>query len=92
MVGVEFLSPAGPAGQYDFQVVTGAAKTDVPRSMASRVAKKCVEKGMLLLTTSVYEGRGCLCILSLLIFKSCEIHTTTKHFQGGPEQGLYDIC
>ena len=26
-----------------------------PKNMAARVAKKCIEKGMLILTTSVYE-------------------------------------
>ncbi|EAU85105.2 aminotransferase [Coprinopsis cinerea okayama7 len=32
----------------------GGAETH-PRAMASRVAKKCIEKGMLILTTSVFE-------------------------------------
>jgi 4-aminobutyrate aminotransferase len=27
----------------------------IPKGLASRIAKKCIEKGMLLLTTSVYE-------------------------------------
>ena len=49
MVAVEFASPTG-SGPYDAFV-----DTSVPEKLASRVAKKCVEKGMLLLTTSVYE-------------------------------------
>ena len=49
MVAVEFASPTG-TGAYDAFRAAGA-----PEKMASRVAKKCVEKGMLLLTTSVYE-------------------------------------
>ena len=49
MVAVEFASPAG-TGAFDALRVPGA-----PEKMASRVARKCVEKGMLLLTTSVYE-------------------------------------
>ena len=32
-----------------------AASSSHPKNLASRVAKRCVEKGMLLLTTSVYE-------------------------------------
>jgi len=51
MVGVEFASPASPGSQFD----PVAAKPSAPRSMASRVSKKCQEKGLLLLTTSVYE-------------------------------------
>ncbi|KAJ7054529.1 acetylornithine aminotransferase [Mycena amicta] len=46
MVAVEFASPNDP-------VV--AARPQVPQGLASRVAKKCIEKGMLILTTSVYE-------------------------------------
>ncbi|KDR72168.1 hypothetical protein GALMADRAFT_253003 [Galerina marginata CBS 339.88] len=45
MVGVEFASPSSSddkSGRH-------------PKNMAARVAKKCIEKGMLLLTTSVYE-------------------------------------
>jgi len=51
MVGVEFASPASPGSQFD----PVAAKPSTPRSMASKVSKKCQEKGLLLLTTSVYE-------------------------------------
>lgn len=54
MVAVEFASPAGPVGKYDLALKD--SKSDgVPKSLASRVAKRCVEKGMLILTTSVYE-------------------------------------
>ena len=49
MVAVEFASPTG-TGPYD-----SFRNPSVPEKLASRVAKKCVEKGMLLLTTSVYE-------------------------------------
>ena len=47
-VGVEFASPS--ALPHD-AFVTDAA----PKGLASRVAAKCFEKGMLLLTTSIYE-------------------------------------
>ena len=52
MVGVEFASPTSTISGIttDVGVVQGA-----PEKMASRVAKKCIEKGMLILTTSVYE-------------------------------------
>lgn len=49
MVAVEFASPVG-TGPYDRFRDAG-----VPGKLASRVAAKCVEKGMLILTTSVYE-------------------------------------
>ncbi|KDR78469.1 hypothetical protein GALMADRAFT_154508 [Galerina marginata CBS 339.88] len=45
MVGVEFASPSSSDDK----------STQHPKNMAARVAKKCIEKGMLLLTTSVYE-------------------------------------
>lgn len=48
MVAVEFASPVGSA--YDPLVRAGT-----PKGMAARVAKRCGEKGMLILTTSVYE-------------------------------------
>lgn len=53
MIGVEFASRAGIAStstQREVGVVANA-----PEKMASKVAKKCIEKGMLILTTSVYE-------------------------------------
>lgn len=49
MVAVEFASPNG-TGPYDALVNKSA-----PAKMSTRVAKKCQEKGMLILTTSVYE-------------------------------------
>jgi len=49
MVAVEFASPTGTS-PHDLFV-----KPSVPEKLASRVAKRCVQKGMLILTTSVYE-------------------------------------
>ena len=59
MVGVEFASPSSPGFEHDHAVLPHASSMGQivthPESLASRVAKRCVEKGMLLLTTSVYE-------------------------------------
>ncbi|KAJ7754589.1 acetylornithine aminotransferase [Mycena metata] len=49
MVAVEFASSASPGAKHD------AVAAQVGAAMASRVAKKCIERGMLILTTSVYE-------------------------------------
>lgn len=49
MVAVEFASPVG-TGPFDKLIKPGA-----PEKLASRVAKRCLEKGLLILTTSVYE-------------------------------------
>lgn len=49
MIAVEFASPS-PMSIYDPTTLAGA-----PKSLASRVTKRCLEKGMLILTTSVYE-------------------------------------
>ena len=49
MVAVEFASPKG-TGAYD-----PFRNESVPDKLASRVAKRCQEKGLLILTTSVYE-------------------------------------
>ncbi|KAF9446067.1 acetylornithine aminotransferase [Macrolepiota fuliginosa MF-IS2] len=49
MIGVEFATPTS-SFKNDVAIVPGA-----PPNMASRVAKKCIDKGMLILTTSVYE-------------------------------------
>ncbi|CCL99101.1 uncharacterized protein FIBRA_01115 [Fibroporia radiculosa] len=49
MVAVEFASPTG-TGPHDPFVKPGA-----PKGLARRVAQRCQEKGMLILTTSVYE-------------------------------------
>ncbi|CAE6416373.1 unnamed protein product [Rhizoctonia solani] len=48
MVGVEFASPTNAS--WDMSVQSSA-----PKSMASRVAAKVMEKGLLLLTTSIFE-------------------------------------
>ena len=62
MVGVEFASPFSPGSEHDLaaplQTSSSSSSNEEvshPANMASRVAKKCIEKGMLLLTTSVYE-------------------------------------
>jgi 4-aminobutyrate aminotransferase len=47
MIGVEFASPISA---YDPNTLAQA-----PKDLAGRVAKRCLEKGMLILTTSVYE-------------------------------------
>ena len=49
MIAVEFGSPSS-VSIHDPNAVAGA-----PKNLASRVAKRCLEKGMLILTTSVYE-------------------------------------
>ena len=49
MIGVEFASPSA-VSIYDPNTFSGA-----PKNMASRVAKRCLEKGLLILTTSIYE-------------------------------------
>jgi 4-aminobutyrate aminotransferase len=48
MVAVEFASPSGSSHDP-------VLKPSAPKSLASRIAKRCVDKGMLILTTSVYE-------------------------------------
>lgn len=50
MVGVEFASPTGSG--YDVSV-----KRAAPQGLAARVAKRCQEKGLFILTTSVYQVR-----------------------------------
>ncbi|KAK0472048.1 acetylornithine aminotransferase [Armillaria novae-zelandiae] len=50
MVAIEFASSASVGNKYD--VVTSETEKV---GLASRVAKKCIEKGMLILTTSMYE-------------------------------------
>ena len=49
MVAVEFASPAG-SGPHD-----AAVDASAPKGLAARVAKRCHEHGLLILTTSVYE-------------------------------------
>ncbi|THU81148.1 hypothetical protein K435DRAFT_694157 [Dendrothele bispora CBS 962.96] len=53
MVAVEFNSPAPLGGGWD--PVYQSQNQKVPPNLATLVAKRCIEKGMLLLTTSVYE-------------------------------------
>jgi 4-aminobutyrate aminotransferase len=48
MAAVEFASPTGST--HDPNLVS-----DAPKSLASRVAKRCIDKGMYILTTSIYE-------------------------------------
>ena len=48
MVAVEFTSPSH--SRFD-----PAVKNSTPPGLASKVTKRCLEKGLLLLTTSVYE-------------------------------------
>ncbi|KAJ3511761.1 hypothetical protein NLJ89_g3910 [Agrocybe chaxingu] len=66
MVGVEFASPdvsthhfsshsAASLPNISASSTTHAKHSSHPANMASRVARKCIEKGMLILTTSVYE-------------------------------------
>lgn len=52
MVAMEFSSSEGPGAGFDVVAPKGMT---VKKGIASRVAKRCIEKGMLLLTTSVYE-------------------------------------
>ncbi|KAF9522847.1 acetylornithine aminotransferase [Crepidotus variabilis] len=70
MVGLEFASPAATAHRFSAHAAsdlpdappppphsTHSAQKGVkhPKGMAARVARKCIDKGMLILTTSVYE-------------------------------------
>ena len=61
MVGLEFASPSSPGAEHDQAVPPHVSSTSSsnqvshPADLASRVAKRCIEKGMLLLTTSMYE-------------------------------------
>jgi 4-aminobutyrate aminotransferase len=48
MIAVEFASPLYPT--TDPALVSSA-----PKNLASRVAKRCMEKGLIILTTSLYE-------------------------------------
>ena len=41
--------------EIGYQLPDVALVPGAPPNMASRIAKKCIEKGMLILTTSVYE-------------------------------------
>jgi 4-aminobutyrate aminotransferase len=48
MVAVEFASPS-------HSTFDPAVKKDATANLAKKISKRCLEKGMLLLTTSVYE-------------------------------------
>jgi 4-aminobutyrate aminotransferase len=50
MIGIEFASPDGPGLQVDPMVSALS-----PKSLAKRIAQRCVDKGLLILSTSVYE-------------------------------------
>ncbi|GAA5879778.1 hypothetical protein JCM1840_001893 [Sporobolomyces johnsonii] len=50
MVGIEFKSPTDP-----FTPSNGKTGKKVPAKMSSRVQAKCLEQGLLVLTTSVFE-------------------------------------
>ncbi|KAL0575402.1 hypothetical protein V5O48_006573 [Marasmius crinis-equi] len=51
MIAMEFASSEGVGAPYDAVTPTQTIR----KGLASKVAKRCVEKGMLLLTTSAYE-------------------------------------
>ena len=61
MIGVEFAAPTPAFGQRlpeqasRSDNVTQGSGSVPPSKLASRVAAKCLEKGMYILTTSVYE-------------------------------------
>ena len=69
MIGVEFASPSTLPEDV-------AYRADTPKDMASRVSKKCVEKGMYLLTTSIYQTVRFIPPLNITaedMAKGCEI-------------------
>jgi 4-aminobutyrate aminotransferase len=69
MVAVEFASPS--SSSHD-----PVLKASAPKSLASRVAKRCIEKGMLILTTSIYEVIRFIPPLNITqadLSKGCEI-------------------
>jgi 4-aminobutyrate aminotransferase len=56
MVAVEFSSSSPAGGPHSYESTIGAPASGLPKpGIAARVAKKCIEKGMLILTTSVFE-------------------------------------
>lgn len=48
MVAVEFSSPL-------YSVHDAVLNRSAPKNLATRVTKRCIDKGLLLLTTSIYE-------------------------------------
>ena len=84
MIGVEFASPT-PA--FGYKLADAASKSDnaqlaskdTPGSkLASRVATKCMEKGMFILTTSVFET---IRFIPPLTISEEEMATGIKTFQ-----------
>jgi len=71
MVGVEFASSSYPAGDP-------ALNPSAPKGLAARVARRCMDKGLLILTTSVYEVIRFIPPLNISredLLKGCEIFT-----------------
>lgn len=48
MVAVEFSSPS-------YSIHDPVLDRSAPKNLATRVAKRCIDKGLLILTTSMYE-------------------------------------
>ena len=48
MAAMEFSSPS-------YSIRDPVLNRSAPKNLASRVAKRCIEKGLLILTTSMYE-------------------------------------
>jgi 4-aminobutyrate aminotransferase len=70
IVGVEFAKPEGTVALND-------AGASTPKNISSRVAKKSVEKGMLILTTSAFEVMRCILPLNASkqdLEKGCAIY------------------
>lgn len=79
MVAVEFAQASGSPHDPNL-------RPEAPKNLASRVAKRCIEKGMYILTTSVYEVIRF--IPPLNISKVCSAFiiskiTTLKHRSAG---------
>ncbi|KAA1474131.1 PLP-dependent transferase [Dentipellis sp. KUC8613] len=81
MVGVTFASPSHSA--YDVDATDDAG---LPRGFAGRVAKRCLAKGMLILTTSVYDSETIrfippLNISHAVLAKGVAIFTLQAHIE-----------
>ncbi|KIJ67795.1 hypothetical protein HYDPIDRAFT_107292 [Hydnomerulius pinastri MD-312] len=73
MVAVEFASPSYPSGDP-------ALNPSVPKGLAARVAKRCMDKGLIILTTSIYEVIRFIPPLNISqsdLKKGCEIFTAS---------------
>lgn len=72
MVAVEFASPSAlPNDPF--------VKASAPKNLASRIAKRCIDKGLLILTTSTYEVIRFIPPLNISkedIAKGCEIFSS----------------